>query len=68
IQNNLKIYDKKSLFVLSEANKNIYLSSRNLQGVKVVVASELTTYDILNASSVVLLEGSLEAIEGVFNN
>jgi large subunit ribosomal protein L4 len=68
IQNNLKINDKKSLFVLPELNKNIYLSSRNLQGVKVVVASELTTYDILNASSVVILEGSLEQIEGGFNN
>jgi large subunit ribosomal protein L4 len=68
IQNNLKINDKKSLFVLSEVNKNIYLSSRNLQGVKVVTTSELTTYDILNASSVILLEGSLEKIEGVFNN
>jgi large subunit ribosomal protein L4 len=68
IQNNLKINDKKSLFVLSEANKNIYLSSRNLQGVKVVSASDLTTYDILNASSVIILEGSLEKIEGVFNN
>jgi large subunit ribosomal protein L4 len=68
IQKNLKINDKKSLFVLSELNKNIYLSSRNLQGVKVVMASELTTYDILNASSVVILEGSIEKIEGVFNN
>jgi large subunit ribosomal protein L4 len=68
IQNNLKINDKKSLFVLSEVNKNIYLSSRNLQGVKVITVSELTTYDILNASSVILLEGSLEKIEGVFNN
>ena len=68
IQNNLKINDKKSLFVLTEVNKNIYLSSRNLKGVKVVTASELTTYDILNASSVVLLEGSLDKIEGVFNN
>jgi large subunit ribosomal protein L4 len=68
IQNNLKINDKKSLFVLSEVNKNIYLSSRNLQGVKVVTVSELTTYDILNASSIILLEGSLEKIEGVFNN
>lgn len=67
IQNNLKISDKKSLFVLSDVNKNIYLSSRNLQGVKVVVASGLTTYDILNASSIVLCEGSLEKIEGVFN-
>lgn len=68
IQNKLKISDKKSLIVLTEANKNIYLSSRNLKGVKVVTASELTTYDILNASSLVLLEGSLEKIEGVFNN
>ncbi len=68
IQKNLKINDKKSLFVLSELNKNIYLSSRNLQGVKVVMASELTTYDILNASSVVILEGSIEKIDGVFNN
>jgi large subunit ribosomal protein L4 len=68
IQNNLKINDKKSLFVLSETNKNIYLSSRNLAGVKVVLASDLTTYDILNASSIILCEGSLEKIEGVFNN
>ncbi len=68
IQNNLKISDKKSLFVLTEANKNIYLSSRNLNGVKVVLASEITTYDILNASSIVFLEGSIEKIEGVFNN
>jgi large subunit ribosomal protein L4 len=68
IQNNLKINDKKSLFVLSEVNKNIYLSSRNLQGIKVVIASDLTTYDILNASSVIILEGSIEKIEGVFNN
>lgn len=68
IQNNLNISDKKSLIVLTEANKNIYLSSRNLNGVKVVIASELTTYDILNAASVVLFEGSLEKIEGVFNN
>jgi large subunit ribosomal protein L4 len=68
IQVNLKINNKKSLFVLSEVNKNIYLSSRNLRGVVVVTAERLTTYDILNASSVVILEGSLEKIEGVFNN
>jgi large subunit ribosomal protein L4 len=68
IQNNLKISDKKTIFVLSELNKNIYLSSRNLEGVQVVVASDLTTYDILNAATVVVLEGSLEKIEGVLNN
>ena len=66
ITNNLKISDKKSLFVLPEENKNLYLSSRNLQGVSVVTASELTTYQILNAKSLVILEASIEKIEEVF--
>ena len=54
---------KKSLFVLNESNKNVYLSSRNLQGTKVVSNSELNIYDIINASEVVFLEGSLESIQ-----
>lgn len=54
---------KKSLFVLGESNKNVYLSSRNLQGTKVVNNSELNIYDIINASEVVFLEGSLESIQ-----
>mgnify|MGYP001767551900 FL=1 len=66
ISENLKISDKKSLFVLPEENKTIYLSSRNLQGVSVVTASELTTYQILNAKTLVILEGSVEKIEDVF--
>ena len=66
ITNNLKISDKKSLFVLPEENKNLYLSSRNLQGVSVVIASELTTYQILNAKSLVFLEASIEKIEEIF--
>jgi large subunit ribosomal protein L4 len=66
IANNLKINDRKSIFVLPEENKNLYLSSRNLQGVLVVTASELTTYQILNAKSLVILEGSIEKIEEVF--
>lgn len=65
ISNNLKINDKKSLFVLPEENKNIYLSSRNLQGVSVVTASELTTYQILNSKALVILEGSVAKIEEV---
>ncbi len=66
ISNNLKINDKKSLFVLPEENKNIYLSSRNLQGVSVVTASELNTYQILNAKKVVVLESSVSKIEELF--
>ena len=59
----LGIENKKSLFVLGESNKNVYLSSRNLKGSSVISASELSTYAILNANNLVLLEGSLEAIE-----
>lgn len=59
----LGLSDKKSLFVLGESNKNVYLSSRNLKGSKVVNCTELSTYGITNASNVVLLEGSLEEIE-----
>jgi large subunit ribosomal protein L4 len=66
ISNNLKINDKKSLFVLPEENKNIYLSSRNLQTVSVITASELNTYQILNAKKVVVLESSVSKIEELF--
>jgi len=66
IKNNLKISDKKSLLVLQEANKNIYLSSRNLQGAKTVVASELTTYDIMDAKTIIFVEGSISVLEKMF--
>lgn len=59
----LELDNKKSLFVLGESNKNVYLSSRNLKESKVISSSELSTYDILNTNSLVLLEGSLEVIE-----
>jgi len=59
----LGLENKKSLFVLGELNNNVYLSSRNLKGTEVLINSELSTYKILNANSLVLLEGSLEGIE-----
>ena len=58
----LGLEGKKSLFVLGESNKNVYLSSRNLERASVVTSSELNTYGILNAKSLVLTEGSLEGI------
>src|SRR5665648_220529 len=66
ISNNLKINDKKSLFVLPEENKNIYLSSRNLQAISIITASELNTYQILNAKKVIVLESSVSKIEEFF--
>lgn len=68
ILNNLKLSDKKTLLVLSESNKSVYLSSRNLQGAKVITASELNTYDILNAGFLVLTESSVEKIDNIFSN
>jgi len=63
IINNLKIADKKSLIVLAETNKNIYLSARNLDKSKTVTISELTTYDIMDAKALVLAESSINALE-----
>ena len=61
--NNLKVSDKKSLIILAEPNKNVYLSARNLQNSKVVTTSELNTYRILDAKVIVLTEGALVNIE-----
>lgn len=58
----LGLENKKSLFVLGESNKNVYLSSRNLEKSSVVVSSELSTYGILNSGSLVLTEGSVAGI------
>ena len=59
----LELENKKSLFILGDTNKNVYLSSRNLKGSSVVSSLELSTYAILNANNLVLLESSLEIIE-----
>lgn len=59
----LGLDNKKSLFVLGNTNKNVYLSSRNLPNSKVVTASDINTYDLVYAGGVVLLEGSLGVIE-----
>ncbi len=67
IVNNLKISDKKVLVVLSEANKNVYLSARNLQKAKVAIASDINTYGVLNAGVMVVTESAIGKIEAVLN-
>lgn len=57
ILNDLKANSRRVLFVLPENSKNIYLSSRNLENVKVIPANQINTYDILNAYSLVLVDG-----------
>lgn len=63
VVNALGLSDKKALFVLGSVNKNIYLSSRNLKRSSVVTNSEISTYNIMNAQHLVLLESSLKQIE-----
>jgi large subunit ribosomal protein L4 len=63
ILNNLQISDKKSLLVLNEQNKSLYLSSRNLKGTKVITVSELNTYDIMNCSKLVFNESSISTLQ-----
>ncbi len=60
---NLKLDNDKTLLVLNDINKNVYLSTRNLAGIKVVSVLDLNTYDILDAKKMLIVEGSLNAFE-----
>jgi len=62
LKNNLKVGNKKSLLVLSNQNKNVLLSSRNLSDSKVITVDELTTFDILNNFNLLLERGAIETI------
>ena len=64
---NLKLDDNKVLMILGEKNDNVYLSSRNLKKIKVVTADSVNTFDVLNASKVVMVKSSIEAIEKILN-
>ena len=65
ITKNLKLDGKKVLFVLKEGNKNVSLSARNIQGVKILTAADVNTYALLNNKAVVLAESSLEVINNL---
>lgn len=65
---NLKVAGKKLLMVLPEANKNVYLSARNIQRQDMAVASAVNTYQVLNADAMVVTESALAVIEGTLMN
>ena len=67
IAKNLKVEGKKSLFVLPESNKNVYLSARNLQRTLVTLAANVNTYNVLNADVLVVTENSLKTIDEILN-
>jgi len=64
---NIKVEGKKTLVLLSEVNKNVYLSARNIQGTEIMTATSLNTYKVLNADIVVIAESALKAIDGILN-
>lgn len=66
--NNLNIRDSKSLLVIPALDKNIVLSARNIQGTKVMTATDINTYEILNAKNLVLSESSIELIQKTLDN
>ena len=63
----LGLENKKSLIVLGDSNNSVYLSSRNLKDSEVITSSEISTYKILKANNIVLLEGALEGLESNLN-
>jgi len=67
INEKLKLNDRRSLLITSEANKNVYLSARNLQNIDVVTVSELSTYKIAKASNLFVSEKSVELLNTIFN-
>jgi large subunit ribosomal protein L4 len=64
---NLSLSTKKTVFVVGDKNDNLYLSSRNIPNTKVIAASEVNTYDLLNADEIVLCESSIEKIQTRLN-
>ena len=67
VLNNLKVSEKKQLFVLPSSNKAVYLSARNLKGNQMAIASDINTYGIMNAEVLVVTESSLEVINNTLN-
>lgn len=67
IAKNLKVDGKKLLLLLPEANKNVFLSARNLQKAHVMVAKDVNTYKILDADVLIVTVNSLKAVEGILN-
>ncbi len=63
----LSMTNKKTLLVLPESNKNVFLSGRNIQNTKITTAQQMNTYDVLHADNLLLSEGSIEKIEKILN-
>jgi large subunit ribosomal protein L4 len=63
----LSLVDKKTLFVLSEGNKNVVLSGRNIQNSKITTADQINTFDLMNADNIIFVESSISKVENLLN-
>ncbi len=66
VLSNLSLADKKSLFITSDHNPNVFISSRNIQRTQVVCVDEVNTYQIMNANSVVIAEGAVQKLKELY--
>jgi large subunit ribosomal protein L4 len=67
ILNSLAVSDKKTLMVIPKSDANVVLSGRNLPKARIALASNISTYEVLNADKLILCEGSIEIIENILN-
>lgn len=64
----LSLADKKTLLVLADTNKNVTLAGRNIPNTKIITASQINTYDVVNADQLILLEGSINKIDNLLKD
>ncbi|MFT7611191.1 MAG: large subunit ribosomal protein L4 [Parvicellaceae bacterium] len=67
VLSNLKVNDTKTLVIVADNDSNVYLSSRNVKNTKVIEASQVNTYDVLNAKTLIIAESAVEKIENLFS-
>ncbi|KGL47915.1 50S ribosomal protein L4 [Porphyromonas cangingivalis] len=67
VLNNLKVADKRSLFALNNADKSVYLSARNIQGVSMMQVDLLNTYKIVESKYLVITESALARLAELLN-
>ncbi len=63
---NFNLLDEKTVLILSEPKNNVFLSSRNLKKARVILASELNTYDVMNSNKLMIIESSIKELEKNF--
>ncbi|BAY83447.1 50S ribosomal protein L4/L1e [Calothrix parasitica NIES-267] len=59
--------EQKTLLILSERSENVYLSARNIENVKLMVADQLNVFDLLHADKIVVTASAIDKIQEVYS-